>query len=277
MRIGVCVALAFVAGCKGSSAENDLREGDAKKLPDACVTYRQVLERLPQCEAMSKQELAALWQGYQDASTAWVNRDVSRMPANTLRAIDVACARGRDYVRERIAAQCPDRVELAERDLFGNASKLPTSCVVYSRYLDVLVGCHKLPRASRDALKQGYEAMAQAWRDVDSMSSEALESLDEGCRAAADAIRQAGSATGCEMPITIPQQCEDYRATIMKVQQCTKLPQQTRDALRQGYEAMVNTRANAGDMPPEARAALADACKQGTDALKQAVGATCGW
>jgi hypothetical protein len=197
MRIGVCVALAFLAGCKGSSADNDLHERDVKTLPESCAEYRKALDLLPQCEPMTRQEIANLWHGYLDASAAWVNRDVSRMPANTLRAIGVACKWGRDYVRERIAAQCPS--QQAERDLFGNASKLPTSCVVYTRYVDELIQCDKLPQASRDALKQGHEAMTQAWRSVDSMTSEALHALDEGCRAAADAIRQAGSATGCTM------------------------------------------------------------------------------
>jgi hypothetical protein len=30
-------------------------------------------------------------------------------------------------------------------------------------------------------------------------------------------------------------------------------------------------------MKPEAKKTMADACKQGTDALKQAAAATCGW
>jgi len=75
----------------------------------------------------------------------------------------------------------------------------------------------------------------------------------------------------------LPAECTEYKATIEKLASCDKMPQQSRDALKQGYDAMSQGWANVGSMPAEAKKAMADGCKQGTDALKQAAGAMCGW
>ena len=75
----------------------------------------------------------------------------------------------------------------------------------------------------------------------------------------------------------LPTECNDYKAMIEKLASCDKMPQQSRDALKQGYDAMSQGWANIGSMPAEAKKAMADGCKQGTDALKQAAGAMCGW
>jgi hypothetical protein len=75
----------------------------------------------------------------------------------------------------------------------------------------------------------------------------------------------------------LPASCTDYKGMIEKLASCDKMPQQSRDALKQGYDAMAQGWANIGSMPPEAKKAMEDACKQGSDALKQAAGAMCGW
>lgn len=194
MRIGVIVALALVAGCKGA------REGTAdtgertKALPESCAAYRRALDTLPACSGVSKDELASLWRGYQDASTAWVNRDLARMPANTLRAIDVACTAGRDFIRGRIAEMCPERAERAEAD-FGGASKLPAECSEYRDTIFKLATCDKLPQQSRDALLEGFRAMEKGWADMDVIPAEARKALAEACKQGTDALKQAASAT----------------------------------------------------------------------------------
>ena len=75
----------------------------------------------------------------------------------------------------------------------------------------------------------------------------------------------------------LPTECNEYKGMIEKLASCEKMPQQSRDALKQGYDAMSQGWANIGSMPAEAKKAMADGCKQGTDALKQAAGAMCGW
>jgi hypothetical protein len=190
MRTAVVLALALLAGCRGESEDNAMRETGAKALPASCVEYRKVLDKLPTCEAMSKQELAALMHAYQDAATSWLNRDMSRMPASTLRAIDTVCTKGRDYVRERIAAQCPER---AERD---EVQPLPLpECNEYRSLVYKLASCEKLPQESRDALRQGFEAMERSWQDASALPAEARRALADACHQAADALKRAVSAT----------------------------------------------------------------------------------
>jgi hypothetical protein len=72
-------------------------------------------------------------------------------------------------------------------------------------------------------------------------------------------------------------ECERYKQRIEKLMTCDKLPQQSRDALKQGFEAMEQGWATMKDMPEEAQKAMQDGCKQGADAIEQAVGALCGW
>ena len=64
----------------------------------------------------------------------------------------------------------------------------------------------------------------------------------------------------------LPAECDEYKAAIEKLAACDKLPQQTRDALKQSYE---QTSAAWASVPAEGRAALATACKSAADAVAQ--------
>ena len=75
----------------------------------------------------------------------------------------------------------------------------------------------------------------------------------------------------------IPAECNDYKAAMEKLAACDKMPQASKDALKQGYDAMSQGWAAAKDMPAEAKKAMADGCKQGADALMQSGKALCGW
>ncbi len=75
----------------------------------------------------------------------------------------------------------------------------------------------------------------------------------------------------------IPAECNDYKAAMEKLAACEKMPQASKDALKQGYDAMSAGWAQAKDMPAEAKKAMADGCKQGADALNQSGKALCGW
>ena len=72
----------------------------------------------------------------------------------------------------------------------------------------------------------------------------------------------------------LPKECQDYKAAIEKLASCDKLPQASRDALKQAYD-----QASAGwaNLPAESKAGLATACKAGADAVMQSAKATCGW
>jgi len=105
----------------------------------------------------------------------------------------------------------------------------------------------------------------------------------EPAGSAAAAPAGSGSAAGSAAPAAaagggdIPAECNDYKAAMEKLAACDKMPQASKDALKQGYDAMSQGWANAGSLPPEAKKAMADGCKQGADALMQSGKALCGW
>jgi hypothetical protein len=70
----------------------------------------------------------------------------------------------------------------------------------------------------------------------------------------------------------LPGECGEWKDAISKLASCEKLPAQSRDALKQAYEAASTGWAN---VPAEGKAAVAQACKAGVEAVKQAA-AACG-
>ncbi len=94
----------------------------------------------------------------------------------------------------------------------------------------------------------------------------------EGSAAAGSAA--AGSAAPAAGGGDLPAECNDYKAAIDKLASCDKLPAQAKDALKNAYD-----QASAGwaNLPAEAKANLATACKAGADAVMQSAKATCGW
>jgi len=72
----------------------------------------------------------------------------------------------------------------------------------------------------------------------------------------------------------LPAECNEYKAAIDKLSTCDKMPQQARDALKQAYD-----QASAGwaNLPADAKANLATACKAGADAVTTSAKQVCGW
>jgi hypothetical protein len=87
-----------------------------------------------------------------------------------------------------------------------------------------------------------------------------------GSGAAADPAAAGGAAAGGDLPA----ECGEYKAAIEALAKCDKLPQQTRDALKQSYEQTSTAWAS---VPAEGKAALATACKSAADAVKQSAAA----
>lgn len=96
---------------------------------------------------------------------------------------------------------------------------------------------------------------------------------DKGSAAAPAGSAAPAAAGGGDLP----QECQDYKGAMEKLAACDKMPQASKDALKQGYDAMSQGWANISSLPPEAKKAMADGCKQGTDALMQSGKALCGW
>jgi hypothetical protein len=68
----------------------------------------------------------------------------------------------------------------------------------------------------------------------------------------------------------LPAECGEYKAAIEALATCDKLPQATRDALKQSYD---QTSAAWASVPAEGKAALGTACKSAADAVKQSAAA----
>ena len=85
----------------------------------------------------------------------------------------------------------------------------------------------------------------------------------------------AGSDTAAPTPTPsasgadgMPPECADYAKLVERTMACKLMPPESRDAMKKALEMLTS---NAKALPPEALKSVADACKQGADALKQAL------
>jgi len=135
-------------------------------------------------------------------------------------------------IREIFAVRC-------EQDAWSGDAR---ACVMSTTSLKDPKGCKaKLAVPQREALERDLAAADKAARDA--------------------------KLTSCEL----------YKQRIELLMSCDKLPQQSRDALKQGLDAMMQGWTQMENMPEEARKAMQDGCKQGVDALEAAAGDMCGW
>jgi len=68
----------------------------------------------------------------------------------------------------------------------------------------------------------------------------------------------------------MPAECGEWRDAVAKLASCEKLPAQSRDQLKTAYETAAAGWAN---LPADGKAAVAQACKGGVEAVKQAAAA----
>ena len=156
-------------------------------------------------------------------------------------------------------------------------SGLPRECDEYRRTIEAITKCEKMPKESIAALKAGLDSLSHGWTTVDAMPAAARMALAQGCKQGTDALKQATAALcGLEQPLEsdVPPACDEYRRMINTIQHCEKLPLAARESLKQGFEQISKTWRDQS-MPADQRRALADACKQATDALKQVAANGC--
>lgn len=87
----------------------------------------------------------------------------------------------------------PEPDDLVDRGVLVDTT-WPTACVEYETLINRLGSCDKLPQASRDALRQGFDAMKSGWSNMSAMPEAARTALEAGCRQAVDALKQAGTS-----------------------------------------------------------------------------------
>jgi hypothetical protein len=143
--------------------------------------------------------------------------------------------------------------------------KLTTFCAVIALAATVsLTGCKKK--------KDGDTASDKPAEGTPAAGSAAAAPTPD--KAAAPAAPAGGAAAAPAAAGALPAECNEYKAAIDKLASCDKMPQQARDALKQAYD-----QASAGwaNLPAEAKANLATACKAGADAVTQSAKQVCGW
>ena len=102
--------------------------------------------------------------------------------------------------------RCKQRLPIAKRsrleaDLSDAAARardrdVPPACRAYTKVVDRMMECDQLPREARDAMRQGHDIMRQQWSKLEAGERSAVE---DGCKAAGEAMRQAGLALGCNV------------------------------------------------------------------------------
>jgi hypothetical protein len=122
-----------------------------------------------------------------------------------------------------------------------------------------LAGCKK---------KTGDEATDKAAKPADTMAGD-KDKKDDKMAAAPDKMAAPAGSAAAAAPAAagdLPAECNDYKAAIEKLSSCDKMPKEARDSMKQAFDS-----ASAGwaNLPAEAKAGLATACKAGADAVKQ--------
>jgi hypothetical protein len=133
-----------------------------------------------------------------------------------------------------------------------------------------LAGCKK--KKADDTAAQ--PAAAEKTNEMKPDDKAAAKPDNAAPAAGADQAKPAEGAAPTAAGGDLPKECQDYKAAIEKLASCDKLPQATRDSLKQAYDT---TSAGWANLPAEAKANLASSCKTAADAVMQSAKATCGW
>jgi hypothetical protein len=89
---------------------------------------------------------------------------------------------------------CVDHVRRGDDDFVSTG--LP-SCDAYIAAMDRYLECDKIPQATRDAARQGMDAMKHGWGDVAGLPKDVREQAEDACRQSLDALQQGATALGC--------------------------------------------------------------------------------
>jgi hypothetical protein len=137
-------------------------------------------------------------------------------------------------------------------------------------------GVTKMANMMRDSWKddvkdeQKKAAMPAMCKSAVKDMAKQLPDCDWGVAAAPAAAPAGAPAAAPAAAGDLPAECNDYKAAIEALSKCDKLPQATRDALKQSYD---QTSAAWASVPAEGRASLGTACKAAADAVKQSAAA----
>jgi hypothetical protein len=120
----------------------------------------------------------------------------------------------------------------------------------------------------RDAHLSAARGKLASWKKL---AGKARKDAEQACTKDGDAIAASLAQNGC-LPAGgvagsgLPE-CDAYVGAMRRFSQCSQLPVQSKQSIEQALSQMGDTWRN---LPPEGRQQAAEACKQGTDAIRQA-------
>jgi hypothetical protein len=121
-------------------------------------------------------------------------------------------------------------------------------------------------KITKEQMAKMEERMMKAMGDLGDMFALPKEDDDKPAGGGEVAGGGGGGASG------VPE-CDDYVAAVEKYLACDKVPQEVRDGTKDALEMMRSGWGDAGALPAEAKQAMADGCKQATDAIQQGASA----
>lgn len=92
----------------------------------------------------------------------------------------------------------PAKTDTPPSPATGGASGL-ADCDAYVALMDKYLSCDKVPQATRDASKQGLDAMKSGWANAAGMPDDAKKAANDACKQAGDGLKQAATAIGCTL------------------------------------------------------------------------------
>jgi hypothetical protein len=76
-------------------------------------------------------------------------------------------------------------------------TSIEATCAGYLAAMERFLACDKVPQASRDAARQGIDAMKDAWKQTGTLPAEAQKAMADACKQGEAGIVGAMTAQGC--------------------------------------------------------------------------------
>ncbi len=76
---------------------------------------------------------------------------------------------------------------------------MPAECADYKAAMEKFMMCDGVPQASKDGMKQGFDAMSASWANMAAMPAESKAAMLMSCKTGADALRQSATAMKCTL------------------------------------------------------------------------------
>ena len=173
-RYGECMTTAMTTHTRGKASQVDI----------AMATMSEFADQMCGCTGKSCADRV------QDRMTKWSTDMAAQGGEMKDEKPNAATMRKMTEVGQKYA-ECMTVAMTANRPSSAKSVKPPQECADYKVAIMKLADCDKLPRTTRDALRESYEQTALAWSNV---PEEGRAALATACKSAAEAVTQSAAA-----------------------------------------------------------------------------------